>query len=134
MRREAPAQWVVVPPTVLQIQAGRPAKSRATRQLPEVVRLSSHEICRKLFHSSFWKVSMLSCLPASSITTLMPFWASSLPSVPPPAPEPTITTTESSLSSNVAMIIVLPQPRNGGGLASASGCMVQPTSWKPRIR
>ena len=37
-RSEAPAQWVVVPPTALTIQAGRPEKSLATRQSPEVER------------------------------------------------------------------------------------------------
>ena len=100
MRSEAPAQWVVVPPTVLQIQAGRLGKSAARRaSCPSVVRLSSQEIWRKLPHSLFWKVSMLSWPPASSSTTLMPFCASSLPSVPPPAPEPMITTTESSVRS-----------------------------------
>ena len=41
--------------------------------------------------------------PASRITTLTPFCASSLPSVPPPAPEPTITTTPPSFRSNFAM-------------------------------
>jgi hypothetical protein len=44
---------VVEPPTVLQIQAGRPAKSLATRQVPEVVRLSSQESWPKEPHSSF---------------------------------------------------------------------------------
>jgi hypothetical protein len=52
-RSEAPAQCVVEPPTVLQIQAGRPAKSLATRQVPEVVRLSSQESWPKEPHSSF---------------------------------------------------------------------------------
>ena len=37
--------------------------------------------------------------PASRQTTLTPFWASSFESVPPPAPEPTTTTTLSSLIS-----------------------------------
>src|SRR5689334_211746 len=41
--------------------------------------------------------------PASRITTLTPFCASSLPSVPPPAPEPTITTTPLSFRSNLAI-------------------------------
>jgi hypothetical protein len=39
------------------------------------------------------------------MTTLTPFCASSLPSVPPPAPEPMITTTPLSLRSNFAMLI-----------------------------
>src|SRR5581483_624442 len=39
------------------------------------------------------------------ITTLTPFCASSLPSVPPPAPEPTITTTPLSFRSNFAIVI-----------------------------
>ena len=55
MRSDAPAQCVVVPPTVLQIQAGRFGKSLATRQLPEVVRLSSQASCRNEFHSSLMK-------------------------------------------------------------------------------
>src|SRR3954467_15123120 len=42
--------------------------------------------------------------PASRITTLTPFCASSLPSVPPPAPEPTITTTPLSSRSNFAIL------------------------------
>jgi len=46
---------MVEPPTALTIQAGRLGKSFATRQLPDVVRLSSQEICEKLFHSSFTK-------------------------------------------------------------------------------
>ena len=37
-RSGAPAEWVVVPPTVLQMPAGKPEKSFATLQLPEVVR------------------------------------------------------------------------------------------------
>ena len=41
-RRLAPAKWMVVPPTALTIQAGRFGKSRAIRQVPEVVRVSSH--------------------------------------------------------------------------------------------
>src|SRR5207237_10337395 len=42
--------------------------------------------------------------PASRITTLTPFCASSLPSVPPPAPEPMITTTPLSFKSNLAIL------------------------------
>jgi hypothetical protein len=57
-RSDAPAQCTVLPPTVLQIQAGRFGKSLATCQLPEVVRLSSQDSCRKAFHSSLSKLSM----------------------------------------------------------------------------
>jgi len=64
---------VVVPPTVLQIQAGRPAKSFATRQLPEVVRVSSQASWLNDFHSSLMKLALLCAAPASSTTTLMPF-------------------------------------------------------------
>ena len=53
VRLEAPAQCVVEPPTAFTIQAGSPLKSLATRQLPKLVRLSSHEIWPKLPHSSF---------------------------------------------------------------------------------
>src|ERR1700746_528587 len=49
-RSDAPAQWVVEPPTALTIQAGRFGKSLATRQLPEVVRMSDHASCAKLSH------------------------------------------------------------------------------------
>src|SRR6185295_16603437 len=42
-------------------------------------------------------------LPASNSTTLMPRRVSSCASVPPPAPEPMMTTTPSSFSSNFAM-------------------------------
>ena len=50
----------------------------------------------KLGHSSLMKSENSTRLPASSTTTLTPFCASSLPSVPPPAPDPTMTTTLSS--------------------------------------
>ena len=59
MRSDAPAQCVVVPPTVLQIQAGRFGKSLATRQVPDVVRLSSQASWRKAFHSSFMKSAIV---------------------------------------------------------------------------
>src|SRR6185295_20412405 len=42
-------------------------------------------------------------LPASNNTTLMPRRVSSCASVPPPAPEPMMTTTPSSVRSNFAM-------------------------------
>src|SRR5262249_53844764 len=104
MRSDAPAQCVVVPPTVLQIQAGRPEKSLATRHEPEVVRLSVQASWPNEAHSSLMKVAGDSRLPASSNTTLIPCLHNSLASVPPPAPEPMTTTTESSLCENVAMM------------------------------
>src|SRR5689334_11586775 len=54
-RNDAPAQWTVDPPTDLTIQAGRLAKSLATRQLPDVVRISFHASCVKLSHSLLTK-------------------------------------------------------------------------------
>lgn len=78
-RNEAPAQCTVEPPTDFTIQAGRFGKSRATRQEPEVVRMSFQASCSKLAHSSLIK-SKVSCrAPASRMTTLIPFWAGSLP-------------------------------------------------------
>src|SRR5215469_6629671 len=94
---------MVEPPTALTIQAGRPGKSLCTRQLPEVVRASFQASWVKLSHSSLMKSWFSMRGPASRITTLTPFCASSLPSVPPPAPEPTITTTPLSFRSNFAM-------------------------------
>src|SRR3977135_2879313 len=102
--RFAPAQCTVDPPTDLTIHAGRLAKSLATRQLPDVVRISVHASCVKLSHSLLVKSCSSTRGPASRITTLTPFCASSLPSVPPPAPEPTITTTPSSFRSNFAIV------------------------------
>src|SRR3954451_16183816 len=99
---------MVEPPTALTIQAGNPAKSFATRQLPDVVRLSSQLIWEKASHSLLTNSSISTRGPASRTTTLMPFWANSLPSVPPPAPEPTITTTPSSLRSNFASMFPVP--------------------------
>src|ERR1700748_2469087 len=103
-RSDAPAQWTVDPPTDLTIHAGKFGKSLATRQLPDVVRMSSHASCVKLSHSLLMKSWISLRAPASRITTLMPFWASSFPSVPPPAPDPTMPTTPSSFRSNFAMI------------------------------
>src|SRR5712672_1814077 len=106
-RSDAPAQWVVEPPTAFTIQAGRLAKSLATRQLPDVVRMSDHASWVKLSHSSLTKSWFSMRAPASRMTTLTPFCASSLPSVPPPAPEPTITTTPLSFRSNFAILGLL---------------------------
>ena len=58
-RSEAPAQCTVLPPTVLQIQAGRLGKSLATRQVPDVVRLSSQASWMKESHSSFMKSAIV---------------------------------------------------------------------------
>src|SRR5579871_1064937 len=128
-RSEAPAQCVVVPPTVLQVHAGRLGKSLATRQEPEAVRLSSHASCLKANHSSLRKVWGDWRSPASSRTTLKPLWQSSLASVPPPAPEPMMTTTESSLVS----YRVTPQSllQAGFGLADSGGSGSHFRSLKP---
>src|SRR5262245_14237780 len=67
--------------------------------------MSDHATCVNLTHSSLTKSCNSMRAPASRITTLTPFCASSLPSVPPPAPEPTITTTPLSFRSNFAMLI-----------------------------
>src|SRR5262245_60971577 len=93
---------MVEPPTAFTIHAGRPAKSLATRQVPEVVRLSSQEILTKFAHSLLTNLSFSTRGPASRQTTSMPFCASSLESVPPPAPEPITTTTWSSFRSYFA--------------------------------
>ena len=83
------------------------------RQVGEVLRhapvaggraLVDQAIWAKLAHSSLTKSCISMRPPASRMTTLTPFWASSLPSVPPPAPEPTMTTTPSSFRSNFAML------------------------------
>jgi hypothetical protein len=95
-RGQQPAQWTVVPPTVLHVHAGRFGKSFATRNEPDVVRASSQASCLNERHSSLTKSSGRWWRPASSTTTFTPFWQSSLASVPPPAPEPTMTTTSSS--------------------------------------
>src|SRR5207248_2273960 len=103
---DAPAQWVVEPPTALTIHAGSVGKFFDTRQLPDVVRGSFQASWVKLAHSSLMKSVYSWRSPASSTTTLMPFCASSLPSVPPPAPEPMITTTLSSFWLNVAAMAI----------------------------
>jgi hypothetical protein len=95
-RGQQPAQCTVVPPTALQVQVGRLGKSFVIRHDPEVVRLSSQASCAKEGHSSSMKSSGPWCAPASSSTTGTPAWHSSLASVPPPAPEPMMTTTSAS--------------------------------------
>src|SRR5215510_5771870 len=102
-RKAAPAQWIVVPPTAFTVQAGRLGKFLATRHEPEVVRLSSQAILLNIGHSSLTKSLISTRLPASRRTTLTPFWHSSLANVPPPAPEPIMTTTLSSFNSYFAM-------------------------------
>src|SRR5579885_151723 len=129
-RSDAPAQWTVVPPTVLQIHAGRFGKSFAMRQVPDVVRLSSHASWLNANHSSLRNVAGDWRCPASSRTTFRPLRQSSLASVPPPAPEPTISTTESSLASYRGMIRVLHQA--GFGLADSGGFGSHARSSKPR--
>ena len=64
-----------------------------------MVRMSFQASWPKLSHSSLTKSSISWRGPASRMTTLMPLWASSLASVPPPAPEPMMTTTVSSVKS-----------------------------------
>ena len=49
---EAPAQWTVLPPTAFTTQAGRFGKSFATRQEPDVVRMSFQASWAKDSHSS----------------------------------------------------------------------------------
>src|SRR6202171_1591056 len=104
MRSDAPAQCVVVPPTVLQIHVGRPEKSLATRHEPDVVRLSSQASWPKEAHSSLMNVAGDSRLPASSSTTFTPCLHNPFASVPPPAPEPITTMTESSPCEYVVMM------------------------------
>ena len=135
-RSEAPAQWVVVPPTVLQIQAGRPGKSLATRQLPEVVRLSSQASWAKLPHSSLTKVvdarRVLAGLEQHHLDALLGQLVGERAAAGARA--------DDDHHAVVVQVVgrchgsCLPQPRYGGGLASASGCSVQPASWKPRSR
>src|SRR3979411_3309478 len=109
MRSDAPAQCVVVPPTVLQIHVGRPEKSLATRHEPDVVRLSSQPSRPKEAHSSLINGAGDSRLPASSSTTFTPCLHNSFARVPPPAPEPMTTTTEASPCEYVVMMF---SPRN----------------------
>ncbi len=72
-RGQQPAQCTVVPPTVLQVHAGRLGKSFVMRKEPDVVRLSSHASCLNERHSSLMKSSGEWLRPASSTTTFWPF-------------------------------------------------------------
>src|SRR6185437_10652087 len=100
MRKAQAPQCTVVPPTCLQVHAGRSGDVFATYQEPDVVRGSSQVKSANMASSSFLKSAISRRLPASSTTDEMPFCASSFASVPPPAPEPIITTTDESLRSN----------------------------------
>ncbi len=71
--QRCPAQWTVEPPTDFTIHAGRLGKSPATRQSPDVVRISVHASCVKLSHSLLMKFSSSVRGPASRITALTPF-------------------------------------------------------------
>ena len=70
-------------------------------------------------------------LPASRSTTAMPFWQSSLARVPPPAPEPMITTGD---ASSCAYWAIVRPSRYNGGLADAGGSGSQSRSLKPRVK
>ena len=96
-----PAQCKVVPPTPLHVQVGASAKFSAISEAPVHSRLSRQVNLPSMAYSSFSKSVAWKRGPASKTTTSIPFCASSLASVPPPAPEPTITTTESSSPSKV---------------------------------
>ena len=81
---------------------------RGFRHGPRAGRGARVEPRKEIEHRDFvvlkWAISM--CFPASRTTTEMPFCASSLASVPPPAPEPMITTTAESFRSKGAGISV----------------------------
>jgi len=118
-RRAMPAQCTVLPPTALTIQAGRLGLFSARCQPPAAMRLSSQEIFLNIAHSSFSMSSRVKRLPASSTTLRIFCLASALARVPPPAPEPMITTTLSSSWANVAMgyflVLFLFWARRGSG-------------------
>src|SRR5208282_1001928 len=95
----------VVPPTSLQVHAGKSGDVFATYQEPEVVRGSNQVKRPNIPSSSFWKSAISMRFPASRTTDEIPFCASSFASVPPPAPEPMITTTDESFRSNFAGIV-----------------------------
>src|SRR5579859_1721021 len=102
MRSAQAPQCTVVPPTSLQVHAGRSGEVFATYHEPDVVRGSNQVKSPNMASSSFLKSEISMRLPASSTTDEMPFCASSFASVPPPAPEPMITTTDESFRSNFA--------------------------------
>src|SRR6188474_1834378 len=102
MRGVTAPQWVVVPPTVLASQAGKPGLVFAGAQSPLLVRGSSQVSCAKASFGTCEKLAVDSRLPASSSTTLIPRRVSSCASVPPPAPEPMITMAPSSFRSTLA--------------------------------
>src|SRR5271170_3304766 len=85
-------------------QSSRSGDDFATYQEPEEVRGSNQVNAPNMPISSFWKSVISMRRPASRTTTEIPFFASSFASVPPPAPEPMITTTDESLKSNFAGI------------------------------
>ena len=79
--------------TSIETQQGHPDWSARIR----------HESILKASHSEVEKSPCVCSLPASSTTTSMPFCASSLASVPPPAPDPMTTTTLPSLCLNCTL-------------------------------
>jgi hypothetical protein len=98
----------VDPPTALTIQAGRPEKSLATRQSPEVVRMSARPSWPKALPLVI-DVVLGQVAPAGfQSDDLDALLASSLASTPPPAPVPMTTTTLSSFSSNFAAMSCAP--------------------------
>src|SRR5271167_2633800 len=102
-RGVAAVQCTVVPPTVRQCQAGSVGEVLTGSQVPLCERGSSQVSCANASPGFCEKVASDWRLPASNITTLRPRRVSSLAMVPPPAPEPTMTTTSGSLSSKRGM-------------------------------
>src|SRR6202171_1977413 len=137
MRSDAPAQCVVVPPTVWRFHDASTEKSLATRHEPDVVRLSNQASWPKEAHSSLMNVAGDSRLPASSSTTFTPCLHNSFARVPPPAPEPMTTTTEPSPCEYVVMMFSasnMGQAVKAAGLALADGAGSHLRSLKPRSR
>src|SRR5271170_1107746 len=85
-------------------QSSRSGDDFATYHEPDEVRGSNQVNAPNIPISSFWKSVISMRFPASRTTTEIPFFVSSFASVPPPAPEPMITTTEESFRSNFAGI------------------------------
>jgi hypothetical protein len=96
-RGVAPVQCSVVPPTPFAIHTGRFGELCVTPQVPEVVRGSSQLSCANAAPGSWENSAIDPRRPASNSTTRMPRRVSSCARVPPPAPEPMMTTTPSSL-------------------------------------